>query len=744
MKSCIGLFLLFFLTDESFSQDTRPLMDKLAARINAHGKTTTSVYLRTSKDIYAAGEDLWFTAFVLDAQTFALSALDKTLYLQLQQQKNDSIAWQEMYAINNGLSSGQVFLPQMLPEGEYLLKAYTAHSFFYNQPYFYAVSRIRVVKELRSIVQDKISNTEKKEIQFGVFPEGGNLVSGLPGRMAFKAVGKNGKPVDVKGTLLKGSSPILTFKSSHAGMGSFEFKPEINTEYHIKIDNSDSLYNIPKIHVNGIVMQLIKNDDSLVFKITGSTSEKKRVFLRLQVRGVVQSVASGVLTDSLEIKIPTKNVPQGVAEVTLFDEALQPLCERLVFLHPEKRLNIAVDSIKEQYHPKEKVSFKIKTSANGKPVPTVLNICVYDKLFNDRENARDIVNYYYLSTQLRGNIYDPSYYFDNSHKDRLAALDLLLLTQGWRRYVWNEEIQKENQRAVLADSIQALVTGVVKGGKEKSISLMMYNYNKSIQQITVTDADGKFYLTPNSFALGPRFFVKYFSKNTHSIVVSDPFKLLVSPGIKPPIDIRERRETATNKENKFFPDSYLKYGVVLQEVTISGKGRGLTDKYFGYLDSIAKFEENNFDYVGACNWLNCPACGSGTKPVEGVTYSELAEPRRSQVSGHPFSFTTNDYKKVTYHYPKYTEEDLLKKFKMAIVKGYFKSKEFYEPDYDKIDKSESDMRNTLLWKQIVTDKNGEAVLSFFCSDISSQFMGIVEGVGDEGLLGVSRFSFSVK
>ncbi|HRQ49391.1 MAG TPA: hypothetical protein PLR74_02580 [Agriterribacter sp.] len=133
------------------------------------------------------------------------------------------------------------------------------------------------------------------------------------------------------------------------------------------------------------------------------------------------------------------------------------------------------------------------------------------------------------------------------------------------------------------------------------------------------------------------------------------------------------------------------------------------------------------------------------KPVEGVVYSELTESKRSQVSSHPFSFTVNEMKKVTYHYPKYTEEELLKKFKMTMIKGYYQSKAFYEPNYDTEDRSLPDNRNVIAWNpEVITDANGEAVISFFCSDIQARFTGIVEGVGQGGLLGSAAVGFIVR
>ena len=215
-----------------FSQNIRLVMDHLAKQLEAYTiqKNQTSVYLATSKDIYVKGEDLWFNAFILNARELNLSTLDKTIYLLLQQKESDSTVWLEMYSITNGLSAGHVYLPQTLPEGDYLLKAYTAHSFFSNQPYFYAVAPIKVVKEPRAIIRNYAEEREapvkKTAIQFSLFPEGGNLVAGMQNQVGFKAVNKEGKPVTVRGTLLKGNEPVLRFTSVYAGMGSFLFTPE--------------------------------------------------------------------------------------------------------------------------------------------------------------------------------------------------------------------------------------------------------------------------------------------------------------------------------------------------------------------------------------------------------------------------------------------------------------------------------------------------------------------------------------
>jgi hypothetical protein len=752
-----AIFLFFAIgSNIGYSQNVRKTMDKLALRIQKYtsGDEQTSVYITTNKDIYMAGEDLWFNAFVLSATDFRLSAKDKTLYLKLQQKGSDTVVWKEMYPIKNGVCYGHVYLPQILTSGDYLLKAYTAHSFFADQSYFYSATPVRVVKEARAITNN---NDERHEhtlprtepIQFNLFPEGGSLVAGLPGNISFKAVNKEGQPEEVAGKLLKGNTPILSFRSVHAGMGSFSFTPEKNAVYEVKLDDHpDSSYKLPSVQENGLVMRLISvGKDSLLFKIYNShTGYKKRVFIRLQIRGMVQSIAAAEIEDSLLIKIPINNSPQGIAEATLFDGQLRPVAERLVFLHADQQLKISFDQVKDHYAPKEKVTLKIKTTdQRGKPVPTVLSARIYDQLFQSKANNSNIVSHYYLSTQIRGNIYEPSYYFNSSHPDRKQALDLLLLCQGWRCYTWAEEVLKDaaaNQSPLLSDTLQASIKMVKSHRKEKQPkSLMFFNYNKTATEITVADSTGRFYITPANLAMGVRFYVRYFADDEYRFHIPNVFdsieeaELMYKPQYIVPAKYRSDQSETVDTFNT------IQYGKLLKEVVVSAKGRGFGDPYMGYLDSIAKYEGTT-DYVGTCGWLNCPSGRTDIKPIEGKEYNEFT----SEVTSHTkVVLTSTNHRKVIYHYPNYTEEDLLKKFKMAIIKGYYKSRKFYEPDYDKESPLVTDARNTLLWKpEILTDKNGEATIELFCSDISSRFVGIIEGLNPEGLLGANKFNFTVR
>jgi hypothetical protein len=757
MKCALRIFFIVSLVctaTRSFSQSGRALIDSLARRMDTYSRkpAETSVYLTSNKDIYVAGEDLWYNAFVLESRTLGLAEQDNILYLRLLKEDSDTAVWNEMYPISHGLSAGHVYLPQTLQEGRYLLKAYTAHSFFSLQPYFYAVAPIQIVKDPRSVKNNwqpgqTTSPRQGEKIHMEVFPEGGILVAGVQNTVAFRAVNKDRQPVTLKAQLLKDGSSVLDLETRYPGMGLFRFIPEANAVYTIRYEG-DAL-KMPSVVTDAIALHLQGNgNDSLIFKITTPHPKMQPVLLRVQTRGAMQVIAAGMLKDSLLIKIPIAHMPPGVAEATLFDDKLHSLASRLVYLHPDKKLHIRFSQLKETYGPKEPVTLKISTTdAEGRPVATALSLRVYDRLFNNRKNTRDILNYYYLSTQLRDTLYDPSYYFDTAHIDRKEALDVLLLAHKTQQYNLSEERMARElavKKPVLSDSVSAAVTALNKPGKKKApLSVMLFNYSKSINQVATTDNDGTFYLTPENLSIGQRFFIKYFSEKEHKIFVADPFDSIRS------IEARQHPVNLLNEKTiviaeKGIDSNMLQYGNMLKEIVVQSKGREFGDPYLGYLDSIAKFEGNT-DYVGQCGWLNCPACGSGTKPIEGVAYSELTAAKRSQVSSHPFSFGPNDMKKEPYHYPQYTAEELMKKFKMVITKGFYQHAAFYSPDYEKEDKMIVDTRNALYWNPlIITDQNGEATIRFFCSDIRSGFIGEAAGVSGDGYIGTGTFNFSVR
>ena len=598
-------------------------------------------------------------------------------------------------------------------------------------------------------------------VQFETFPEGGNLVAGLPCNLAFKAVNIDGNPLDVTGTLFEGETPLLEFKSVHAGMGSLGFIPLAGKKYRIRLSVPmiDSTFLLPEVHPEGVVMRLAgRNRESLEFIVSQSPGRaKESVYLRGQLRGVVYCMATGVLNSELKIKIPLKEFPvQGIAEFTLFNESQAPVAERLVYVNPDKKLYLETKLSKAIYETREKATLKITVKdENDQPVIANLGVNVYDKLYQDAQDPKNIQTHCYLTSQLKGKVYDPAYYFDGNHQDREEALDLLLLTQGWRRYVWGAENLKgygKERLQIIFDGIEGEVRATKKQKKAPAVQLVRaFNPGKNENtELLMTDQTGKFMVSPQHFTTwqGAYVYLKPMAPEEFDprISLSDPFCAI--NGIKKEVNYPVPGQTVIKKEES--SDNQLVDGhntIKLAEITIKGHGtKTFRDKYMGHLDSLAKLDLNiwvckhgylegyKVGYSHECNDT------TNTKPIEGKTYRLIKyEPiGRGKI--------VRDVSDIEYHDPKFTEEELLKMNNLSRVKAYYAHREFYQPNYDKetADDLLPDFRNTLLWKpSVVTNERGEATLEFFCSDINTRFVGKIEGVGGEGLLGTKDFEFAV-
>ncbi|TAL62576.1 MAG: hypothetical protein EPN88_13165 [Bacteroidetes bacterium] len=590
-------------------------------------------------------------------------------------------------------------------------------------------------------------------IQFATFPEGGNLVSGIQSKLAFKAVNSNGEPVDIMGTLFEDNTPLLEFKSMHAGMGSFKFIPTINKKYLIRLSEPaiDSTFLLPEIYSTGMTMQLVGRDkESLSFKVTQSPElNPEDIYLRIQCRGIVYGMTMAKLSKELRIRVPLSGLPQGTAEVTLFNSSLVPVAERLVYINQDRKLNIAAELSKEIYSTREKAILKITIKdEKGQPVEANLGVTVFDKLYQNPRDSNNILTHYYLSTQLKGRIYNPSFYFNSSSKSRDEALDVLMLTQGWRKYVWSEMNLKKFVKArqqVIFDGIKGEVITPkrwMKNQQEKAFVMASSPNKDNNTDLIPTDSSGGFTISSHHLREWEDDYIYLKPFGPHEaklgIKLSDPFEtinlIMRSNEIMYPLPglIKVKEETPVLLLTR--PDV-----ISIKEVIIKGqKTNTIREKYLGKLDSLTKLD----DYVCIYNVLNCPRHvhePGSTKPVEGRRYYVI---KYCNTPGETMS-------EVVYHSntPVLTEEELLKKYNLSRVKAYYGSCEYYKPNYDKEteDSIIPDFRNTLLWEpSVITNEKGEATLSFYCSDIYTDFAGRIEGVSGEGLLGTGDFKFTVR
>jgi len=341
----------------------------------------------------------------------------------------------------------------------------------------------------------------KIDLQF--MPEGGTLVNGLTGYIAFKALNENGKAADIKGYVIndKGNT-IINFESYHFGMGKFLFTPQAGQMYKAVITSPSNItqqFELPVASANGVVMQVSKANKKITVLLTAATAME--VVLKASTKSVNYH-SQTLFLDKGENKLTLdENIfPAGIAQFTLYKTDDVPLAERLVFLNEEKLLSVSITTDKQKYLPREKVLLTIKTvDEKGKPVPANFSLAVVDdKLWTFADDKQDhILSWLLLSSELKGKIEEPQFYFKKDEPKAIPALDLLMLTHGYRYFDYIEYVLNEKALKYLPDQ-DNILSGQILNAANKPVQAKMFLVDavpdgKAIK--IKTDEEGQFFFS---------------------------------------------------------------------------------------------------------------------------------------------------------------------------------------------------------------------------------------------------------
>lgn len=748
------------------------LFSILLFTLSVNGQTLSEelTYLQTDKSIYETGEDLWFKSYVFDRSNLTLSGRSRTLFVEMLDDK-DSIVWQEKYPIQSGISDGHVYLDKNLRPGDYRIHAYTKCSFTADTLRPYHPKLIRIVKNITDKGHAKDSETERKVFSLSFFPEGGSLIDGVAAKVAFKGTDKKGMPADVKGELREDGKRIARLESLHDGMGMFMLLPHKGSRYTAVLDDGTE-YGFPNVESSGLSLHLRKQTDEYMEFLLSQRKDAapQRIHLEGKMRGVKYCMAEGTLHEILKVRIPVRDFPlQGIAEFTLYNENGLPVAERLVYLNPKRKLNIEIRTDKERYTTREKGKVSVHVSdEQGNPVMAHLGLSIFDASYINEAVPENMLSYCMLSSEIRGNIHNPAYYFNDGNKDRLRSLDLLLLTQGWRRYVWENFDDTKELAIFLSDEILGRQTIGKKRKRNEAGNV------QQLLQVSGPDADTQFVMTDSmgNFAVPTEQMLALRGGYVYlkPMLNKDEYKPEVSFKADFPIvdSLRSHLRCYTAfqdmnlvKSVEEFDNSVISRdsSILLSEVTVTGtRGRVFRDKMMGRLDSLAQME------VGAAWVCGCPSGGgkSYLNDYNGYSHHPIGCPcsppktRKPPVIGETYvlikyepvgengDWILTDLKMITWTGEEFTEEELLRMNNLYRVKGYYGKREFYKPEEADMLLPMPDARNVLMWKpDVITDKNGCAEVEFFCSDINTNFIGIIEGTDGTGNIGTSMCEFNV-
>jgi hypothetical protein len=342
-----------------------------------------------------------------------------------------------------------------------------------------------------------LNRPENIDLQF--MPEGGNLVAGIISRLGFKAIGENGKGTEVEGTIVNSrQQQVAVFQSAHNGMGSFELTPQAGETYTANIGTKKN-YPLPIVNAAGIALKITpKGDDSLQLTIQGTDVQGSVYCLIGQSRGVV-CFAAMVRFKDVPIKMAVaKNVfPTGIARFTILNSNNQAVNERIVYINKSDDLKVNITSDKPNYKLRDSIALHIQVNdKDGMPVQGIFSIAVTDNNQVKTDSlGNNIISNLLFTSDLKGTVEEPGWYFENNQPERANALDNLLLTQGWVGYDWkqvfNTAQQQPKYRAEKEFTIQGKLTNIL-NKPVKNTRLTLLQKKPLLLLDTLSDNEGNF------------------------------------------------------------------------------------------------------------------------------------------------------------------------------------------------------------------------------------------------------------
>lgn len=357
-------------------------------------------------------------------------------------------------------------------------------------------------KNLFNYSKTIVLNKDHLDLHF--FPESGELVHGIQNKVGFKALDYSGKGKSVEGEIVDAQGEVATyFKSNLLGMGSFILpKVDSNITYFARLTSPSqeklpTMYPLPQVAKLGNVLSVVKNKDGIRLIASSNYLKDDSICVRVSCRGLVYYDIKGRLKEGvLAFSLPAHQLPEGIIAFIMMDGLMHPIAERLYFNErPESRINIALSTDKDSYAQRELTRLNIETTnSKGEVVNANVSLLVLDKsqMGQIQSMRQNILSYFLLSSDLKGEIEDPGSYF-NSNEDMHKHLDALLLTQGWRRYLYTKPVDKIIFKPEPSLTVSGSVGGVFsqKKKKEAELTMMAFGHPPSVQTQT-SDSLGRF------------------------------------------------------------------------------------------------------------------------------------------------------------------------------------------------------------------------------------------------------------
>jgi len=665
---------------------------------------------------------------------------------------------------------------------------------FKEKTAYFSFSEREIKKEraflLKAVIEGKSYNRYfnipylKKSFDVAFFPEGGYAPVSMNLMMAFKSINTGGLSEDIKGQVFDDQNQLCTeFESTHLGMGTFNMYYSPGKKYYAictNKENSSKRFNLPVPSDSAVALKTVWERDKLYVTVLKSPNcqLQSQTQLIAHIRGVPVYIEPWDVNKD-HIIFEKDFFPAGIIHFMLIDKDRNILSERLVFSNQSSTLaNTDIELDKASYQTRDNINMSIRiTDENKEPLSGNFSMAVVDAEGMNMDSTSTIISSLLLSSELKGYIESPMSYLQKDNKKSAFALDVLMMTQGWRRYdipnLLKEKPTKDLKYQVeLSEEVKGKAEGVFSALKEGNISLVALKDSVIGSSFTKPDKDGKFNFKDLEYPAGTKYIIQANTKKGASKVFLEIDTLIQYPPLTIPVVMAREKKVlkdtiATNLIKKYALDEKLK-SYNLGEVIVSAKRKSITGSespYYSIMSSevITAKEIENWRLLSVNDLL---------RRIPGVTVTGTEVKYRGAV---PMFLLDNVPTEGSY-IDLLTIEDIQDAFvtpgttmgiifgargangaivintkrgfiqtntissniKYVKALGYQQPVQFYSPVYaTDLEKSnpKPDYRTTIYWNpNVQIGADGKTALNFYSADIPSKYVVVLEGISQLGYL----------
>jgi len=607
------------------------------------------------------------------------------------------------------------------------------------------------------------------------YPEGGAIMEGTLCKIAFKAMTSNGQSTEITGVLYdRAGAELGNIRSDYLGMGSFSHLSQKGNSYYVVCQNNkgqSKRFDLPAAVDRGYALSINTVRDKLYISVLrpAEMTQNDELYLLAHTRGMIHFVGSWDIEKNTVV-FTKDQFPSGVLHLILFDAGMNPVSERLVFINKADQARVTYQPDKENYTARSLVNNKVTVvDSEGQPLTGSFSVAVTSDKEVIPDSTSNILTQLLLTSDLRGHIENPAYYFQNNNAS-VWALDLLMRTQGWRRYDIAEMVKGNISRPTspleLGPEISGIVKSVLLGKPVEDLEVTVISLKGGYFDNTKTNKEGRFFLGGGELPDSTRIIVSAVPRKGMTrmdlILDRETFPKRTLPAVPAAeVDKTQFARYVDKAEQKYTWENGIRV-INLDEVVIEAQRKPpRTSSY--YSSPSSSITEDRLEKIndikialmqlGVFVSGNSYSIRGGGEPLvviddvpvdieylDMINIYDIAQIDVLKDASNTAIWGSRGGNGVIVIFTKdgtgVSKTSIQFHIKTITPLGYQTPVEFYAPKYDTPEKRRSqnpDLRTTIHWQPDVrTDSLGMASFEFYTADESTSYTVIIEGLANDG------------